>query len=82
MCHWGFFYKTNVVEGKWISLFLGNVMLPKFCGLCFTCESWDTKVVERVEALPCEASLGAIVCWFLVCGPFAARGAKGEEEYP
>jgi hypothetical protein len=74
MCHWVFFYKTNVVEGKWISLFLGNVMLPKFCGLCFTWESWDTNFIERVEALPCEASLGDIVCWFLVCGPFAGSG--------
>jgi hypothetical protein len=49
--------------------------------LCFTCESWDTKLEERVEALPCEARLGAIF-WFLVCGPFVARGDKGEEEYP
>jgi hypothetical protein len=65
-----------------ISLILGKIMVPKLCGLCFTCESWDTKLVERVEALPCEEILGAIVCWFLVCGPFAARGDKGENEYP
>jgi hypothetical protein len=61
---------------------LSFTLLPKFCGLCFTCESRDTKLEERVEYFPCEASLGAIVCWFLVCGPFAARGAKGEEDYP
>jgi hypothetical protein len=48
----------------------------------FTCESWDSRLVKRVEALPCEASLEAIVFWFFVLGPFAARGAKGEEEYP
>ena len=61
---------------------IDNVMLPKFCGLFFTCESWDTKLVERVEALPCEESLGDIVCWFPVCGSFPAQGTKGEEEYP
>jgi hypothetical protein len=82
MCHWGFFYKTNVVEGERISIILGNVILPKLFGLCFTCESWDSKLEERVEALPCEERVGAIVCWFLVCDPFAAQRAKGEEEYP
>jgi hypothetical protein len=35
-----------------------------------------------VVALPCEASLELEDFWFCVCGPFAARGAKGEEEYP
>jgi hypothetical protein len=35
-----------------------------------------------VVALPCEASLELEYLWFCVCGPFAARGAKGEEEYP
>jgi hypothetical protein len=64
-----------------LSLFLGKVMLPKWFWLCFTCESLDTKLVEGVESLPCEESLGAIFCWFLVCGSFVARGAKGEEEY-
>ena len=77
-----FSIKKNGVEGKWRSLVLGTIMLPKFDGLCFTCESWDTKLVERVEDLPCEARLEAIVCWFLVCGPFASQGAKGEKEYP
>jgi hypothetical protein len=57
-----------------ISLFLGNVMLPKFCGLCFTCENWDTKLVERVEALPCEESLGDIVCCFLCMWPICGSG--------
>jgi hypothetical protein len=47
MCHWGFFYKANVVEGKGISLILGNVMLPKFCGLCFTYESWNFKLEKE-----------------------------------
>jgi hypothetical protein len=82
MCHWGFFYKTNVVEGKWISLILGNVMLPKFCGLCFTCESWDTKLEERVEALPCEASLGAIVVGFLCVAPLRLGGLRGKKSTP
>jgi hypothetical protein len=73
----GFFYKTNVVEGKRNSLILDNVMLQKFCGLCFTCESWDTKLVERVEALLCEANLGVIVCRFHVCCPFVAGRQVG-----
>jgi hypothetical protein len=61
---------------------LSFTLLPKFCGLCFTCESWDTKLEEKVESLPCKSSLGAIVCWFLLCGPFVARGDKEGEEYP
>jgi hypothetical protein len=68
-------------KGKGLTFF-GSFMLPKFCGLCFTCESLDTKLVERVEALHCKAILEFIGCWFLVCGPFAAQGAMGEEEYP
>jgi hypothetical protein len=51
-------------------------MLPKFFGLCFTCESWDTNLGKRVAALPCEASLGAIVCWFFVCGPLRIGGIR------
>ena len=77
MSHSEFFYKTIMVEGKRDSLIFGKVMLPNLCVLCFTCESWDTKLGERVGALPCEAILGAIVCLFLVCGPYAAQGAKG-----
>ena len=71
----------NVVEGKWISILLGNVMLQNFFGLCFTCESWDTKLEERVDALPCEASL-ELLFQFTVCGPFAAREAKGGKGTP
>jgi hypothetical protein len=54
-------------------------MLPKLFSLCFSSESLDTKILERVEARPCEASLGAIFCRFLVSGSFAARGDKREE---
>jgi hypothetical protein len=39
-------------------------------------------LVKRVEALPCEGKSWSYYFWFLVCGPFAAWGAKGEEEYP
>jgi len=53
-----------------------------YCGLCFNCESWDTKIEERVEALPCEASLGVIVCRFLVCGSFTNRGLRGKKSTP
>jgi hypothetical protein len=74
--------KKMVLRGNGYLSDLGKVMLQKFCGLCFTCESWDTKLVEREKAISYEEILGDIVCWFLVCGPFAARGAKGEEEYP
>jgi hypothetical protein len=36
-----------------------------------------------VVALPCEASWELEDFFGLcVCGPFAARGDKGEEEYP
>jgi hypothetical protein len=29
-----------------------------------------------------RGELGASILWYCVCGPFAARGAQGEEEYP
>jgi hypothetical protein len=35
-----------------------------------------------VVARPCEASWELDETLDSVCGPFAARGAKGEEEYP
>jgi hypothetical protein len=57
-------------------------MLPKFCGLCFTCESWDTKLGERVEALPCEESLGAIVVGFLCVAPLRLGGLRGKKSTP
>ena len=71
-----------MVEGNWISLILGNVMLPKFCGLCFTYESWDTKLVKRVEALPCKASFGAIIVGFLCVAPLWLRGIRGKKSTP
>jgi hypothetical protein len=37
---------------------------------------------ELVVARPCEASWVLVVLWYSVCGPFVARGAQGEEEYP
>jgi hypothetical protein len=58
------------------------VMLPNFIGLCFTCESWDTKLVKRVESLPCEGKSWSYYCWFLVGDTFADHGAKGEEDQP
>jgi hypothetical protein len=66
-----------------LTLFLVRLCCQNYCGLCFTCESWDTKLEERVEALPCEERLELLFTRrFLVCGPFVARGDKGEEEYP
>jgi len=35
-----------------------------------------------VVAHPCEASWEIVDSLVSVCGPFAARGDKGEEEYP
>jgi hypothetical protein len=57
-------------------------MLPNFYWTIFTCESWDTTLVKRVEDLPCEGKSWSYYCWFLLCGPFVDWGAKGEEEYP
>ena len=33
-------------------------------------------------AQPCEAILELVDSLVSMCGPFVARGAKGEEEYP
>jgi hypothetical protein len=48
----------------------------------FSCGSWDTQLEKRVVARPCEASWELDFSGCVVCGPFAARGDKGEEEYP
>jgi hypothetical protein len=45
-------------------------------------ESWVSKLVNEVGASPLEGKFCAIDFWFLVCGSFVARGAKGEEEFP
>jgi hypothetical protein len=50
--------------------------------LCFTYESWNTKLVERVEALDCEASLGAIFVGFLGVVPLHIRGIRGTKSTP
>ena len=44
--------------------------------------SWDFPARIGVVARPCEASWEARHTIWIVCGPFAARGDKGEAEYP
>jgi hypothetical protein len=82
MCHLGYLYKKNGVEGRWISLFLGKVMLPKWFWLCFTCESWDTKLVEGVKYLPCEEILGSIVVGFFCVAPLRLGGLRKMKSTP
>jgi hypothetical protein len=60
---------------------MGKVMMQKFL-TGFTCESWDTQL-EREWWLYLARHMGARGFLFVcVRGPFAAWGAKGEEEYP
>jgi hypothetical protein len=80
MCHWGFFYKINGEEVKRISLFIVLLCCQNLVLLCFTCESWISSL-RKSGSSSLQGKLGAIFFGFL-CGPFAARGAKGEEEYP
>jgi hypothetical protein len=44
--------------------------------------SWVASLVQEVEASPCEGNLELAIDLKFVCDPFAARGDKGEEEYP
>jgi len=48
----------------------------------FTCESWDSGLVERLEALPCEASLEAIVFWSLCLASLRLGGLRGKMSTP
>jgi hypothetical protein len=57
------------------------VMLPKFFD-CVLLVRVGIPSLRKSGSSSLRGKLGAIVSWFLVCGPFAARGAKGEEEYP
>jgi hypothetical protein len=58
--------KENVSQ-----LFLVRLCCQIYCGLCFTCESWDANLEEGVEALPYEASLELLhfgFCVWSLCG--------------
>jgi hypothetical protein len=59
-----------------------NVTLPN-CGLTdFLVWSWVCLSCDfGVVAQPLRRAETLVIFWFL-CGPFAARGATGEAEYP
>jgi hypothetical protein len=82
MCHCRFLYKTNVVEGKWISLLLSTFMLPKFGWTMFYLWELGFKAWERVEALPCEASLELLFYGFLCVSPLWLGGLMGKKSTP
>jgi hypothetical protein len=67
---------------KRVSCFLVLLCCQNFVGLCFTCETWDSKLVKRVETLPCQASLETIMFWFLMCDPFSTQGLRGKKSTP
>jgi hypothetical protein len=62
-------------------LFLVRLCCQNYCGLCFTCESWDTKLEERVEALPCEEAW-SYCFWFLCVAPLRLGGIRGKKSTP
>ena len=45
---------------------------------------WELGYLAQVMSgsLSLRDELGAIILWYCVCGPFAARGAQGKVEYP
>jgi hypothetical protein len=57
------------------------VMLPKFVGLCFTCESWDSKLEKEWKLFLARQDLELLFYGFCAW-PLCSSGAKGEEEYP
>ena len=76
-CHWKQLYKRNGLEVKMISLFL--VLGAKILLDMFYLWELELQACKEVEGLPWEENPRAIVFWFLVCGPFAARRSKDEE---
>jgi hypothetical protein len=71
------------IEEKGIRTLGRHCYAVKFLIDCvFTCESWDSRLVKRVEALPCEESLEAIVFWFLCLAPLRLGGIRGKKSTP
>jgi hypothetical protein len=66
----------------WITSGLRNVTLPNFILTEFLL--WELGYPARVTSgsSTLRGELGASILWYCVCGPFVARGAQGEEEYP
>ena len=58
-----------------------NVTLPNYGLMDFLERSWVYISCVGVVAQPWRRAKMLFYLWFL-CGPFAARGAKGEAEYP
>jgi hypothetical protein len=75
------FYKRKGKEGRRGKNGKRNDTLSN-CGLtdCL-CGVGYISAVIGVVAQPLRLAETLFYLWFL-CGPFAARGAKGEEEYP
>jgi hypothetical protein len=63
-----------------------TISVTLHCQNCdFTDYLWGVGIFSArtgVVARPCEASWEARHTIWIVCGPFAAWGAKGEVEYP
>jgi hypothetical protein len=82
MCHWGFFYKTNGEEGKRISIILGKVMLPKLLWTMFLLVRVGIPSLKKEWKLFLARQAWSYCILVFVCGPFVAREANVEEEYP
>jgi hypothetical protein len=41
---------------------------------------YPSRVTSGILTL--QGEMGASIIWYCVCGPFAARGDQGGEEYP
>jgi hypothetical protein len=61
--------------------FIGKVMLPKFFDCVLLVRVGIPSLIREWKLFLARQAWSYCILVF-VCGPFAARGAKGEEEYP
>jgi hypothetical protein len=57
-------------------------MLPKFFLTSLLVESWDCKLVQEVEASPCEGKFVLLCFWFLCVAPLRLGGLRGKKSTP
>jgi hypothetical protein len=77
----GFFYKTNGVEGKWISLFLVLLCCQNFLD-CVLLVRVGIPSLRKSGSSSLRGKLGAIVFGFLCVAPLRLGGLRGKKSTP
>jgi hypothetical protein len=65
-----------------MEIFGNTVMMSNFLLTGFCLKEFRLQACEKSGSSSLQGNLGSYCVLFFVCVPFAARGDKGEEEYP